>query len=947
MFPDWETIKQHWEVIKFALDLSSDKDKLIHIICKQYSTFLSQKKPGINSYLGDEYVSFSKRPLKNYLREEWTDFGQPLQEKETNLKWFLADLQLLETLPQGRNIDPLHNEYFYLYPETDEFQPQPGPFQKSRFHVYITSRNDYDNKPESGVVLFKDTGTFLQQNDTEAPVNVESYSLFGQRTQAVVQRQRGRRAEVLNRETSCQEGRGEDCFSAALKLLQEFTKHQTVTITRIFLESKNNKFIVGQNNTNTLHADQIYFPHIVVASQIIHHLHESKTAGPGTPDILKIEIGFRRRIKMIQPSNKPDEVFRRFLLAPHTGELKLEDVEGLYIDLLITEPPTELGDVLSEMKHLKRLNLSFCDMQLDTRKAVMKGLSGCTQLEQLSLTHDVYKGMLSIFFGGEDHPGFPHLQKLDLNTTELDPADLEALREAVKQNKLPRLQKIDLHWRYYNGSMGHLFGGEDHPRFPWNKLTGKLKHLFGGEDHPGFPTLQEVDLENTKLDTKDLQALGEAVKQKKLPMLQKIDLGSNHLTGSLKHLFGGEDHPGFPSLQELYLGSTGLNAEDLEALGEAMKHNKLPQLQKIYLQWCCLTGTLKHWFGEKNHAGLVSLQELDVSSTHLDTTDLEALGEAVKQNKLPILQKINLKNNELTGCLKFLFGGEDHPGFRSLQELDLPDARLDDADVEALSEAVKQNKLPQIQKIVLGWSKMRGDLSLLFGGEDHPGFPTLQEVDLRFTDLGSADLEALSEAMKQKKLPMLRKIKLPQLQIDLHSKKLRGILKHLFGGEDHPGFPSLEELNLNNTELATDVEALSEAVKQKKLPQLQKIDLGWNKLTGSLKHLFEGEDHPGFPSLQKLDLKNTKLNASDFEALGEAVKQNKLPQLKMITGGPSFYASEETLKKTVRVLAQNVTDRNLHLCLIKESRSPPWETAYELESLCQNTRVSVVFVNGY
>ncbi len=231
------------------------------------------------------------------------------------------------------------------------------------------------------------------------------------------------------------------------------------------------------------------------------------------------------------------------------------------------------------------------------------------------------------------------------------------------------------------------------------RIERSLKLLFGGEDNPGFPSLQELYLVDTELDAADLEALGEAVKQNKLPQLQKINLEHNTLTGSLKHLFGGEDHPGFPSLQELDLDHTNLDAADLESLREAVKQNKLPQIQKINLGWNTLTGSLKHLFGEEDHPRLPSLQELNLADTELDAADLKTLCEAVKQNKLPQLQKLHLGRNTLTSSLKHLFGGEDHPGFPSLQELDLDHTNLDAADLEALREAVKQKKLPRLQKV--------------------------------------------------------------------------------------------------------------------------------------------------------------------------------------------------------------------------------------------------------
>ncbi len=44
--------------------------------------------------------------------------------------------------------------------------------------------------------------------------------------------------------------------------------------------------------------------------------------------------------------------------------------------------------------------------------------------------------------------------------------------------------------------------------------------------------------------------------------------------GSLKFLFGGEDHHGFPHLQKLHLGYTDVVAEDIVALHKTLQDNK-------------------------------------------------------------------------------------------------------------------------------------------------------------------------------------------------------------------------------------------------------------------------------------------------------------------------------------------------------------------------------------
>ncbi len=60
---------------------------------------------------------------------------------------------------------------------------------------------------------------------------------------------------------------------------------------------------------------------------------------------------------------------------------------------------------------------------------------------------------------------------------------------------------------------------------------------------------------------------------------------------------------------------------------------------------------------------------------------------------------------------------------------------------------------------------------------------------------------------------------------------------------------------------------------------LVSLNLGNGRLTGAMKLLTE-RSHPGFPSLEVLDLSETHLNREDVESLSEAVRAGKLPQLK-------------------------------------------------------------------
>ncbi len=152
----------------------------------------------------------------------------------------------------------------------------------------------------------------------------------------------------------------------------------------------------------------------------------------------------------------------------------------------------------------------------------------------------------------------------------------------------------------------------------------------------------------THLNQEDLESLHEAVRSEKLPKLKILDLSHSILTSFLKDLLGGPNHPGFPSLEILDLLDTHLNQEDVESLGEAVRVGKLPQLKMLELWGNTLTGCLKDIFGGPNHPGFPSLEVLDLRKTHLNREDVESLSEAVWAGKLPQLKVLNLDCNDLS-----------------------------------------------------------------------------------------------------------------------------------------------------------------------------------------------------------------------------------------------------------------------------------------------------------
>ncbi len=113
---------------------------------------------------------------------------------------------------------------------------------------------------------------------------------------------------------------------------------------------------------------------------------------------------------------------------------------------------------------------------------------------------------------------------------------------------------------------------------------------------------------------------------------------------------------------------------------------------------------------------------LNLCDLHMSSVEVQSLSDAIKAGRLPQLMWLDLSCNNLTDCLKNLFGGPDHPSFPSLEGLDLSNTHLNQEDVESLTEAVGAGKLPQLKHLNLSNKTLTGCLKALFGGPDHPGF---------------------------------------------------------------------------------------------------------------------------------------------------------------------------------------------------------------------------------
>ena len=122
-------------------------------------------------------------------------------------------------------------------------------------------------------------------------------------------------------------------------------------------------------------------------------------------------------------------------------------------------------------------------------------------------------------------------------------------------------------------------------RLVGNNLTNCLRKLFTDSNGSGleFKYLSRLWIDKTNLSQDDLQVLSCSLHSNILPQLVDLDLSFNKLTGTLRSLLCGPNHPGFPNLEFLGLIRTGLNEDDLVSIHKLVDQNRVPQLRRLCL----------------------------------------------------------------------------------------------------------------------------------------------------------------------------------------------------------------------------------------------------------------------------------------------------------------------------------------------------------------------------
>ena len=247
---------------------------------------------------------------------------------------------------------------------------------------------------------------------------------------------------------------------------------------------------------------------------------------------------------------------------------------------------------------LKEVDLSHTHMSRKQSIDLFGQINELNFIHKIKLSENNLAGCLSNFLP-DPHPGLPELTDLDLASTAFNREDLLHLSKVTKNNKLPKLEFLDL---------------------SKNTLTGCLL-TFLADPHPGLSELCYLYLNTTALNKGDLHHLSTITQNNKLPKLYWLQLSYNKMTGCLSS-FLSVTHPGLPKLKKLDLISTDLNKEDLQHLADLMKAGKFPQLKVLDLDRALL--------GKRNELGPLT----------------KLLGNCVKYHNTGLM--ISLKENNLS-----------------------------------------------------------------------------------------------------------------------------------------------------------------------------------------------------------------------------------------------------------------------------------------------------------
>ena len=228
---------------------------------------------------------------------------------------------------------------------------------------------------------------------------------------------------------------------------------------------------------------------------------------------------------------------------------------------------------------LQELDLTECDIDYLSSNSLLTAIVSCTRLQYLSLS-------LNCIGFGRDVIGqwklSPFLEELYLEGSHISrTCCIQLLKSLVSCKNLTWLD------------------------ISKNPIGGSLQHV---DQSSLFPQLQNLHVDEVKLEKEDVLCLASVMKNQGIPLLHalhmkncdidvsagfqlmnalvsckqlyRLDLSGNRITGLFQSL---DSHLYFPRLFEFYVGNTSFTEGDIQWLASAVKNRGLPRLTVLQI----------------------------------------------------------------------------------------------------------------------------------------------------------------------------------------------------------------------------------------------------------------------------------------------------------------------------------------------------------------------------
>ncbi|XP_070322545.1 leucine-rich repeat-containing protein 31 isoform X2 [Odocoileus virginianus] len=315
-----------------------------------------------------------------------------------------------------------------------------------------------------------------------------------------------------------------------------------------------------------------------------------------------------------------------------------------------------------------------------------------------------------------------------------------------------------------------------------------------------------LDLNNCRLTAVDVTETVALLPS--LPDLENLDISWNDVIGGNLHVFTQQMHL-VSKLKILRLGSCRLTAEDVRALGEALR--VLPELEELNLSWNSKVGGNLPLILQTLQEGS-KIQTLELVDCMLTSEDGVFVGQLLP--RLQNLEVLDLSiNRNISGSLNSIAHGLKSTS--NLKVLKLHSCGLSQRSVKLLDAAFRY--LCELRTLDLSCNKELGG-----GFEDTAGLATLEHLeglDLHQCSLTADDMLSLTPV-----IPLLSSLQ----ELDLSANKEMGsssenLLSRL------RFLPALKSLIISNCALESETfTALASVIQTGHLTRLQKLDLSYN-----------------------------------------------------------------------------------------------------------------------